>query len=235
MTGAVADARLVVSELFGPTLQGEGPSAGRLACFVRLSNCNLACRYCDTPYTWQWHHFDRRAEQRPMAVAQVLEWARNHSAGLFVITGGEPMLQPEPLGELVAGMLSLGAEVEIETNGTVLPPAGIVTDGVLFNVSPKLSNAGMPAGRRIRGDVLRSLAATGRARFKFVARRPCDLEEIAALEAAYGLAPVWVMPEGTTDAAVLGGMRALADAVIARGWHLTPRLHVLLWGDVRGR
>jgi 7-carboxy-7-deazaguanine synthase len=235
MTAAVARARLVVSELFGPTVQGEGPSAGRPACFVRLSNCNLACGYCDTPYTWQWHRFDRRAEQRPIAVAQALDWARNQSAGLFVITGGEPMLQPAPLEELVAGLLSLGAEVEIETNGTVPPLAGIVTDGVLFNVSPKLSNAGMPARRRIRGEVLRSFAATGRARFKFVARRPSDLEEIAALEVAYGLKPVWVMPEGTTDVAVLGGMRTLANAVIARGWNLTPRLHVLLWGDTRGR
>jgi len=62
-----------------------------------------------------------------------------------------------------------------------------------------------------------------------------DLDEIAGLREAYGLDPVWVMPEGTTSAAVLDGMRLLADEVIARGWHLTPRLHVLLWGDQRGR
>jgi 7-carboxy-7-deazaguanine synthase len=37
-------ASLVVSELFGPTLQSEGPSAGRLASFIRLSGCSLSCR-----------------------------------------------------------------------------------------------------------------------------------------------------------------------------------------------
>ena len=73
------------------------------------------------------------------------------------------------------------------------------------------------------------------ARFKFVAQDLSDLAEIAVLEAAYGLDPVWVMPEGTTSTAVLGGMRLLADEVIARGWHLSPRLHVLLWEDTRGR
>ena len=27
---------------------------------------------------------------------------------------------------------------------------------------------------------------------------------------------------------------ALADDVIKRGWNLTTRLHILLWGDKRG-
>jgi 7-carboxy-7-deazaguanine synthase len=44
-----------------------------------------------------------------------------------------------------------------------------------------------------------------------------------------------VMPEGTTADVVLERGRALAEAVSARGWHLTTRLHVLLWGDERGR
>ena len=45
---------LAVSEIFGPTHQGEGPSTGRLCGFVRLARCNLSCLWCDTPYTWDW-------------------------------------------------------------------------------------------------------------------------------------------------------------------------------------
>jgi hypothetical protein len=42
------------------------------------------------------------------------------------------------------------------------------------------------------------------------------------------------MPEGTDAATLTERMQALAPAVLARGWRLTPRLHVLLWGDRRG-
>jgi 7-carboxy-7-deazaguanine synthase len=43
------------------------------------------------------------------------------------------------------------------------------------------------------------------------------------------------MPEGVPAEKVLAGMRQLADEVLSRGWHLTSRMHVLLWGDARGR
>jgi 7-carboxy-7-deazaguanine synthase len=43
---------LLVSEISGPTLQGEVPSAWQAAAFVRLGGCNLSCRWCDTAYTW---------------------------------------------------------------------------------------------------------------------------------------------------------------------------------------
>ncbi|MEU2874033.1 hypothetical protein ABZ769_33370 [Streptomyces olivoreticuli] len=62
-----------------------------------------------------------------------------------------------------------------------------------------------------------------------------DLEEIDALVARHGLNPVWVMPEGTTANAVIEGMRALSPEVAARGYRLATRLHVLMWGNERGR
>ena len=48
------------------------------------------------------------------------------------------------------------------------------------------------------------------------------------------LTDVWVMPEGTDAAILTERQRALAPAVIERGWNLTTRLHILLWGDRRG-
>jgi hypothetical protein len=66
--------------------------------------------------------------------------------------------------------------------------------------------------------------------FKFVVTDTADLDEIAEL----GVAPVWVMAEGTDAATLIARMQALAPAVLARGWGLTPRLHVLLWGNRRG-
>jgi 7-carboxy-7-deazaguanine synthase len=46
---------------------------------------------------------------------------------------------------------------------------------------------------------------------------------------------VWVMPEGVTAEAVLAGHAALADLVVDCGWNMTTRLHVLAWGNERGR
>ena len=226
-------ATLVVSEVFGPTLQGEGPSAGQRAAFVRLGRCNLACSWCDTPYTWDWEHHDPAAELTTMPVADVLAELDAMGASLLVVTGGEPLLQQRHLLPLLEGAKARGWTVEIETGGTLAPtlPAGLVDR---FNVSPKLSNSAMPLDRRYKPDVLRAFQASGRAVFKFVATGPADLDEVGSVVSECGLRPVWIMPEGTDTAVVLARMQELAPHVLTRGWNLTPRLHVLLWGDRRG-
>jgi hypothetical protein len=105
----------------------------------------------------------------------------------------------------------------------------------MFSVSPKLANSGVPLERRIRPEALAAFAACGKAVFKFVACGTVDLDEVGELAARFGLAPVWIMPEGTTAGRVLEGMRELADGVLERGWNLTGRSHVLIWDGARGR
>lgn len=105
----------------------------------------------------------------------------------------------------------------------------------LFVVSPKLAHSGVVSDKRIVPTALSALAASGKAQWKFVATGITDLDEIAGLAEEFGLAPVWVMPQGTTPVDVLNGQRILADAVLTRGWNLSTRLHILLWGDERGR
>ncbi|GAA4198113.1 7-carboxy-7-deazaguanine synthase QueE [Streptosporangium oxazolinicum] len=229
-----SEASLLVAETFGPTLQGEGPSCGRQAVFIRLSRCNLRCSFCDTPYTWDWSRYDPRAEARTMTVSALTAWALGLSPRLVVITGGEPLLQQAGLIPLVTELIAADRRVEIETNGTVVPDPGLVRKGVQFNVSPKLRNAGMPHDRRLVQDALIAFAASGQAVFKFVAENHDDLDEIAEAERRYGLSPVWVMPEGARADVVLDRALKLADEVVAHGWHLTLRLQVLLWEAARG-
>lgn len=237
MTSVVRERSLLVAETFGPTLQGEGPSCGRQALFVRLSRCNLSCPSCDTPYTWDWQRFDVRAETHRLTVLDILDWALGYPTELLVVTGGEPLLQQDLLVPLVTALGAAGRRVEVETNGTIVPVTAMVEAGTRFNVSPKLASFAAPgdAQRRINPQALRALVATGRAVFKFVASSVTDLDEIADLQRQFDLRPVWVMPEGTTTERLLEVMRAVADEVVAHGWHLSTRLHVMLWGDVRGR
>lgn len=235
MTDSGGEPTLVVSEVFGPTVQGEGPSLGRRAAFVRLGRCNLDCRWCDTPFTWNWDEFDPATELSERPVADVVAEVEAMGVDRVVVTGGEPLLQQRRLQPLLAAAAARGWAVEVETNGTLAPTAETAAGVERFNVSPKLANSGVAADRAIVPGALEALLATGKAAFKFVATSPADLDEVQALVDAHHLDPVWIMPEGTTAEAVVAGGRALADAVTARGWHLTTRLHVLLWGDERGR
>jgi 7-cyano-7-deazaguanosine (preQ0) biosynthesis protein QueE len=232
----VSDApTLVVSEVFGPTVQGEGPSLGKRAAFLRLGRCNLDCRWCDTPFTWNWDEFDPATELSERAVDEVVAEIAGMGVDRVVVTGGEPLLQQRRLLPFLEAAAERGWTIEVETNGTLAPSADTARLVAQFNVSPKLANSGVAAEKAIVPAALAALLATGKAAFKFVASSPADLDEVQAIVDANHLDPVWVMPEGVTPDAVLAGGRALADAVTARGWHLTTRLHVLLWGDERGR
>jgi len=82
---------------------------------------------------------------------------------------------------------------------------------------------------------LDEFAATGKAVFKFVVQHVGDLDEIDDLAAAHDLDPVWVMPEGTDRTTILTRMRQLANPVLAGNWHLSTRLHILLWDNTRAR
>lgn len=229
------DGELVVAEVFGPTFQGEGPSIGRRAGFVRLGRCNLDCAWCDTPYTWDWEHYDPAEELHRETVDAVLEQLDAMAPEIVVVTGGEPLLQQRRLIPLLDGCAARGWPVEIETNGTIVPQQPLVALVSQWNVSPKLANSGIPIDKRIRPDALAALQASGNAVFKFVVTQAGELDEVAELAGAHGLDAIWIMPEGTDPATVIDRARQLAEPVLDRGWNLTPRLHVLLWGDERGR
>jgi 7-carboxy-7-deazaguanine synthase len=228
-------AELIVSEVFGPTFQGEGPSLGRRAGFVRLGRCNLDCTWCDTPYTWDWENYDPAVELRRTPVVDVVAQLEQMVPDLVVITGGEPLLQQRGLVPLLTACADRGWPVEVETNGSLAPRPELVALVRQWNVSPKLANSGVSPEKRLRADALAALSGTGNAVFKFVAVTVEDLDEIATLVDAHDLSPVWIMPEGTDPEALVARAKELAGPVLSRGWNFTPRLHVLLWGDERGR
>lgn len=120
---------LNINEIFY-SIQGEGVYQGVPTVFIRLQGCNLqpGCTWCDTSYAQDPHAACKRLSVGDIAV-EVLRLLPAGANRWVCITGGEPLLQEEALGRLVAALKLHECKVEIETNGTLLPPswADIVT------------------------------------------------------------------------------------------------------------
>jgi 7-carboxy-7-deazaguanine synthase len=126
-----------IKEIFY-SLQGEGFHAGRPAVFCRFTGCNLwsgkevdrnnaACKFCDTDFIGtdgpEGGKFTN-AGKLARRVAQLWPLGKNGSIQPFVVcTGGEPLLQLD--SELVEAFHRENFFMAVETNGTILPPAGI--------------------------------------------------------------------------------------------------------------
>ena len=198
--------------------------------FVRTSGCNLRCAWCDTPYTsWQPEGDERTIES-------IAEEVERHGASHVVVTGGEPMIAPEivELTRLLSGHLT------IETAGTV--DADVRCD--LMSISPKLANS-TPAGRwaaqherqRHQPEVLKSLMSRYPYQLKFVIARAEDVAEVRAIvnETSADQKCVALMPEGVEPGVLAERARWLVEICKQEGFRFSPRLHIDLWGNRRGK
>src|SRR3954464_15198022 len=118
-----------ISEIFY-SIQGEGMLAGVPSVFVRTSGCNLRCTWCDTPYA-SW-----RPEGQDVGYGPILANVRRHWSGYVVVTGGEPMIDPD-IVELTQKLRTIEHHITIETAGTVFKPV----ECDLMSISPKLGNS----------------------------------------------------------------------------------------------
>ena len=100
---------LLVNEIFG-SIDGEGIRTGELATFIRLTGCNLRCRYCDTIYSFN--------EGTLMSIEDILVKVKEIGYKNITLTGGEPLLQKNSI-KLINKLIEEGFNVNIETNGAM--------------------------------------------------------------------------------------------------------------------
>jgi 7-carboxy-7-deazaguanine synthase len=245
-----------VAETF-VSVQGEGRLTGTPSWFVRLSGCNLRCAWCDTPYA-SWNP-EKAARTLEDLVGEARRARDERGVRHAVVTGGEPMMFAIIGGQagLVSRLRDHGLHVTIETAGTIRPPEDAPAD--LMSISPKLTNSTPTASqasaggiepawagaggrhdtRRLNVPVLQSLLddypAPGR-QLKFVVSDGRDLAEIdSLLGQLHGWTndDVMLMPEGVT--VPTPKRRQELEAICTqRGWRYCPRLHIELFGNVRG-
>lgn len=111
---------ILVNEYFR-SLQGEGIYTGYTMSFLRLFGCNLACRWCDTPYSRR--STDTKVE---LSAQEVVEKVRNlptRKNNWLCITGGEPLVQERELQKLLNLLSFDGVRITIETNGSYPIPS----------------------------------------------------------------------------------------------------------------
>jgi 7-carboxy-7-deazaguanine synthase len=225
-----------VAEIFY-SIQGEGMLAGVPSVFVRLSGCNLRCEWCDTPYT-SW-----KPEGEDRMLGPILADVRRNWAKHVVVTGGEPMIHAG-IVELTQRLRELELHITIETAGTVYEDV----ECDLMSISPKLSNS-TPTRReggrfaaqhdrlRYQPEVLKRLMANHHYQLKFVMREPKDIGEVNSIVKEIGADTnrVLLMPEGVDAAAIYERSQWVVELCKRYAYCYSPRLHIDIWGNTRGR
>lgn len=210
---------LKVNEIFF-SIQGESSYAGRPCSFVRLTACNLRCKWCDTEYAFE--------EGQDMPMADVLAQVQAHPTDLVEVTGGEPLLQ-EGVHKLVRQLLDTGKTVLIETGGSLdvrpVDPRAVL----IYDI--KCPASGMQ--ERNRWENLQHLRPHDEIKFVLASRSDYEwakqkLEELQlGKRQAVLFSPVWEsLPP-----------RDLAEWILQDGLpvRMQMQLHKLLWGEERGR
>jgi 7-carboxy-7-deazaguanine synthase len=206
---------MLISEVFY-SVQGEGPQIGMPAWFIRLSGCNLACDYCDSKYA---------KDGKEMTIKDIIKRIDNQCQNV-VITGGEPLLQPE-IEDLVKELTHQGKTIYIETNGTIFRP--LIVGFCTFIVSPK------PDFLNARYlDVLRKWSQ--HATFKFVIRDRADFDQALKLCSLIDVRDnVYFMPEGVKEEDIKPKLLQLVEWVKEIGYgRVTHRFQIYLFGNERG-
>jgi len=248
---------LKVSEIFY-SIQGEGQTAGKPAVFLRLQSCNLLCggigtefdKKCHNGATWRCDTIETwlKGEKRNLEnLAE--ELTANYKLAFIqgahlIITGGEPLLQMNAIKEfypVFSEALKISTPiVEIETNGTI--EVDYIEDSHiadLWNVSPKLSNSGMPKEKRYIPSALQSFVNLPKERviFKFVVSREEDINEI--LEDFTGMMnidtrQVWLMPSASNREELQKNSILCVEACKQYGYNFSSRLQVQIWDKTVG-
>ena len=207
----------IINEIFH-SIQGESTLAGLPFVFVRLTGCNLRCRYCDTRYAYK--------EGRPMEIGEVLSHVARFNCERVTITGGEPLLQEATSG-LVSQLINSRFQVSVETNGSL--DISALDQRCTRVVDIKCPSSGMqqhnlPSNLKQLGvnDQLKFVIAD-REDFEFACRTIGEMDhQLSAGNILFSPAHTQLAP------------RALANWMIEAGTdaRLQLQLHKYIWPDI---
>lgn len=248
-SSCVKDKRYPINEIFGPTIQGEGPLLGTPSVFLRTQGCDNSCVWCDTPYAL-------KGPCRHMTAMEILTELQLKAEGCkwVTITGGNPLIHD--LFELIRPLHGLGFLVGVETQGTVFREWVRDCDSIVL--SPKPPSSGNATDSFVVQRFVSQLHRTGLSikpwSLKVVVFDDIDYAYAKQLHSLFpfNLLHLQVGNNIPLDAvmdypAYISRLRWLAEKVLADHqkdgffWHdvdqgvkVLPQLHLLLYGPKRG-
>ena len=238
--------RIRISEIFGPTIQGEGPLIGRSTVFVRTGGCDYRCAWCDTLYAVLPEHRDDWVPMTPAEITARVNELSGDKPVLVSLSGGNPALQP--LAPLIALGRERGHGFALETQGSISQPWFAELDWLIL--SPKPPSAGMATDWHVFEACLAAARGRPRCVLKIVVFDDPDYRYAQAVAARYPGVPVYLQVGNPAPSAgggllpaeadiddLLQRLRWLVGKVTADRWFaatVLPQLHVLAWGNKRG-
>lgn len=226
-----------VIEIFGPTIQGEGPQIGKVCVFIRFAGCDNDCDWCDTPYA-------KTDTPHIMTVEEIVDNVNYLSEPtLVVLTGGNPLLHN--LTSLVKELRKSGHKIGVETQGTIYKPWVAFTDYLV--VSPKPPSSGNITTPEQLTEFLKIPLNIDKLQItlKIVVGDDLDFSYAQTIHTLFPKIPMILQPctltkdkiEYTKDDIYRSMMWLLTKATGSYNMHdvrILPQLHVLIWGPKRG-
>lgn len=230
---------LSVAEVFYDTIQGEGPTAGCPAIFLRLRGCTQNCTFCDSKELW-------KENGSRISISLLLDMFE--LAGLFqrlrekthlVITGGSPLLQQfmvvEFIEKLRQRMKGQSCIIEVENEMVIEPTPSMMYYVNFWNNSPKLTSSGNKINelhRKALFPLMNQFAGC----YKFVISCEEDIQEVEHY-INQGYLPkdrVWLMPEGATREEIFAKQQKVVEHAVRLGVNFSNRQHIILWDNQQG-
>lgn len=247
-TNESTNRKIIISEIFGPVLQGEGALIGRPTLFVRTGGCDFRCSWCDTLYAVLPEY---KADWKPFSEAEILARLDELSGNkpiLVTLSGGNPALQP--LEKFLQEGKARGYHFAMETQGSVARLWFAHLDYLVL--SPKPPSAQMPFDPKKLDRCIRfARAGDTQISLKVVVFDDVDYQFARGLQQQYPDIPFYLQvgnPYGKNDntdalsnaeftARLTENLRQLSECVLADDWYnvtVLPQMHVLLHGNKRG-
>ena len=127
---------IYINEIFGPTIQGEGPNVGVKTMFVRVVGCDSKCVWCDSKYAWAIKTATASYSGKELGKVLVDECTKRNTSHV-VLTGGNPCLYN--FKDTINILHENNINVDIETQGTIFPKWLYMCDLIVFSPKPPSS------------------------------------------------------------------------------------------------